>query len=664
MTTRLQRSLAAALLLFASTAPAGTLAPYVDPRQQTDVAFGTFSFWHQPWRAYVDTWPIARLLDGAGVVFNAAPDEADRAASALSTHGFRHVRIEIGWGAFRWDDPSRLVDERSIPTLLRAAHAHDLRPLLLLNGNEGAPCPMRFIDTRVVAAAPAGARTVRLAPGIRDVEPGRTGFDGLTGYRAVEVPITAYDGKTGVAMLAKPLPVALARGPRRLGVVKYAPFGALRRPDGSVDPGTEATLRGWLDYVRAVGRVAESGLGTADAADAGFDLEVWNELTFGAAFLDARLYADPKPDGADDAQRGWWPLEEITARTAALVKDPGSRMPGVRVGNGFDSQRPWGAGSIEPPGVDAICKHPYPPRKRYPEDVPDGQALDATGRLDGARGKPSWVPRMTAFFPEYPLTALQTEHLIRDLSPIATDVYRTRHGRETHPPGGPPLAMWVTEMNVSPNEAVPDVRADRAMRVKAKAALRMFTAFNHKGVERVYLYAAKDRDVSLGLLGESFFAPGAARPSVSPVLAAVGRMMTWVRGRGGKIGTPRRLSVERVEEPEEHAVFAGDGTPAHPTLHHRDVLAVLPYQASATTFVVPYYVMTRDVMADLPEETFRVTFGGIEGGRVRVEAYDPIAGKAVPAGVVSTDDGTTLELRATDAPRLIAITEEGCAPKP
>ena len=661
MTTRLQRPLAAALVLLASTVPAGTLAPYVEPRQQTDVAFGAFSFWHQPWRAYVDTWPIARLLDGAGVVFNTAPDEADRAAAALSTHGFRHARIEIGWGAFRWDDPLRLVDERGIPTLLRAAHAHDLRPLLLLNGNEGAPCPMRFIATRVVADAPAGASTVRLAPGIQDLEPGRTGFDGLTGYRAVEVPITAYDRQTGVATLAKPLPVAIARGPRRLGVVRYAPFGALRRPDGSADPGTEATLRGWLDYVRAVGRVAEAALGTADAADAGFDVEVWNELTFGAAFLDARLYADPKPDGADDAQRGWWPLEEITARTAALVKDPASHMPGVRVGNGFDSQRPWGAGSTEPPGVDAICKHPYPPRKRYPDDVPDGQALDATGRPDGNRGKPSWVPQTTVFFPEYPLTALQTEHLIRDLSPIATDVYRTRHGRETHPPNGPPPTMWVTEVNVSPNEAAPDVGADRAMRVKAKAALRMFTAFNHKGVERVYLYAAKDRDVSLGLLGEAFFQRGGA---TSPVLAAVGRMMTWARGRVGTIGPARRLTVARVDEPEEHVIFAGDGTPAHPTLTHREVLVVLPYQASATTFVVPYYVMTRDVMADLPEETFRVTFGGIDGGRARVEAYDPIAGRPVPARVVSTDDGTTIELPATDAPRLLAITEERDAPKP
>lgn len=434
--------------------------------------------------------------------------------------------------------------------------------------------------------------------------------------------ITAYNADTGVATLSKPLPVAVAQGPRRLGVVRFAPFGSLRRADGSPDPTTEATLRGWLDYVRAVSRSAQTALGTTDAADAGFDVEVWNELTFGSAFLDARSYYAPKPAGADDAQRGWWPLEEITARTAALVKDPASYMPGVRVGNGFDSQRPWGAGSTEPPGVDAICKHPYPPRQRYPDDVPDQQPLDALGRSDGARAKPAWAPRMTAFFPEYPLTALQTEHLIRDVSPIATELFRMRHGRETHPSGGAPLEMWVTEVNVSPVEAEPGITADRAMRVKAKAALRTFTAFNHKGIARVYLYAAKERDVGLGLLGEAFFARGAAAPPVSRVLAAVGRMMTWARARSGTIGPPRRLTVERVEEPDEHAIFEGDGTPAHPALHHRDVLAVFPYQASAATFVVPYYVMTRDVLADMPEETFRVTIGGLAAARLRVEAYD------------------------------------------
>jgi hypothetical protein len=378
-----------ALVLLRAVAFGGELSPYVDPRQQTDVAFGSFSFWHQPWRAYLDTWPLARLLDGAGINFNVTPDQAEAAATVVAAHGFRHARIEIGWGAFRYDDPQRLVDEEGFQKVLRAVHAHGIRPLLLLNGNEGAPCPSREVATRVTEDAPAGARTVHFDPGVAGIEPGRTGLDDVTRYWAAEVMITAYDAKTGMATLARPLPAAIAKGPRRLSVLRFAPFGALRRADGSPDADTEATLRGWVDYVRAVSRYAQTALGTAKAADVGFDVEIWNELTFGSAFLDVRNYYDPKPEGSDDTARGWWPLEEIAARTARMVKDPASQLSGVRVGNGFDSQRPWGAGSTEPPGVDAICKHPYPPRKRYPQDVPDQQPLDATGQPDGARGKPA-----------------------------------------------------------------------------------------------------------------------------------------------------------------------------------------------------------------------------------------------------------------------------------
>jgi hypothetical protein len=33
----------------------------IDRRYLTDVPFGATSFWVQPWRAYMDTWPASRL---------------------------------------------------------------------------------------------------------------------------------------------------------------------------------------------------------------------------------------------------------------------------------------------------------------------------------------------------------------------------------------------------------------------------------------------------------------------------------------------------------------------------------------------------------------------------------------------------------------------------
>ena len=37
--------------------------PTVDPRQQTALAFGDRSHWLQPWKAYMETPPVTRLLD-------------------------------------------------------------------------------------------------------------------------------------------------------------------------------------------------------------------------------------------------------------------------------------------------------------------------------------------------------------------------------------------------------------------------------------------------------------------------------------------------------------------------------------------------------------------------------------------------------------------------
>src|SRR2546430_533952 len=61
----------------------------IDPRQQTSVAFGERSHWAQPWRAYLDTVPAVRLLNGVGVNFNVDAKQARATARLLARAGFR-----------------------------------------------------------------------------------------------------------------------------------------------------------------------------------------------------------------------------------------------------------------------------------------------------------------------------------------------------------------------------------------------------------------------------------------------------------------------------------------------------------------------------------------------------------------------------------------------
>jgi hypothetical protein len=102
------------------------------------------------------------------------------------------------------------------------------------------------------------------------------------------------------------------------------------------------------------------------------------------------------------------------------------------------------------------------------------------------------------------------------------------------------------------------------------------------------------------------------------------------------------------------------------------VLAVLPFQSSPTRFVIPVYVMTRDLLTlyepgqpasdihrfDLPEETFRITLGNLPetGGTPVVSSYDPLRNESTPAHLVSQTGATaTVEIAATDYPRILTV---------
>ena len=106
-------------------------------------------------------------------------------------------------------------------------------------------------------------------------------------------------------------------------------------------------------------------------------------------------------------------------------------------------------------------------------------------------------------------------------------------------------------------------------------------------------------------------------------------------------------------------VFDGDGTPEHPPLYHRDVLAILPYQVSDRRFVLACYVMTRDVAVSLPPEAFEVRLSGLDGLRADVKGYDPLANRPIATAITErSKDTLTLQFSATDYPYLIQIEEK------
>jgi hypothetical protein len=687
-----------------------TLADPIDPRFLTEAPFGTRSFWIQPWRAYLDTWPASRILDALGADFDATPAEADGVAQLLHNSGFTQARVEISWNQLSFADPTRFVDEQGVRATLTALREHGLRPLILLNANSGDPTPSQSVTLTTLRAAPAGSGTVTLDPASAAlVAPGRTGFDGLGFGGDPDVLVTSL-APSGVATLSRPLSAPLPAGAHPATTLLYAPFGPPQLPGGAPNPAFGATLSGWLSYVGTVAREAQSVLGPG-----GFDLEVWNELSFGSQFLDAgSYYAPPREAGAGDTDSA------LLAATAAYVRDPANGIaPGVEVSDGFASETPFVAPSQLPAGVSALSKHLYPGALDFPAQnvVSSIEPLDALGAPDFADVRPGaslprapfFVPAYRSFLPEYFLTDTQTETEIRDLAPITTDIYGTPHGRYAASAGGVRPQTWMTEYNIEPSGADPStptaagappastlaagapspstlaagapppspLTAADARHLQAKALLRSLVAMVAKGMTRVYFYAPLHAG-SLDFVQEAFGAALDAEPARYPgdalggeTTTGLARLLDAFRGPGPG-GAARQLQLRSISQLGGHAQFSGDGTAAHPDLYDRDVLAVFPFQSSPTRFVIPVYVMTRNLATlyrpaepagdiaryDLPDEQFRVKLGGLPtgSGPPTVSAYDPLRNSFTPARLLSEEGGTAaFQLAATDYPRLLTL---------
>ena len=657
------------LLLDQGDDGAGTLHDPIDPSQQTALKFGTRSHWLQPWRAYLDTVPAHRLRDAVGINFDVGVAVAPAAARLLAHSGFKRARVEIGWGSLSYDRPRVITGMSQVQAKLEALKTNGIRPLILLNGNHGAPCPMRTFSAKVTAPAAAGQRSVVLdRDSARSVVPGRTGLNSLTPGKAAGILFTAVD-RSGTATLSKPLPRALSPGAYRASTLRYEPFSSPLLAGGSPNPTFELTMAGWLDYAGVVTRAVRQIMGDDD-----FDIEIWNEVSFGSDFLDRRSYYDPLV-----ASGGGSALQEILKRTVSWLRDPANGVSGVGIADGFSNQTPFPAGSASPPGLTALGKHPYPPLRSFPRGaiLDPVRPLDARGRPEGSRDRQgrwhdAFVPRYTAFFPEYALSAIQTETMVRDLSPIETMIGATAHGRSTRPAGASAPTVWITELNVDPRVRNPRFSTRDVRHIQAKTVLRSLTADVNKGVSAIDFYTAKGP--GFGLIDPAFFGVTGAdsgNPEGGEAMAAVRRLVRAIDG-SRPVPRPRRIELRAISDEHGHRQFDGDGTASHPPLYDRDVLGFFPYQVDTRRFVIPVYVMTRDLghvydrdapssdprRLDLPQARFRLHIGGVNGIGAEISASDPLTGEAVPVQASGrTRGGVVVELPATDSPRLLRIEE-------
>jgi hypothetical protein len=170
------------------------------------------------------------------------------------------------------------------------------------------------------------------------------------------------------------------------------------------------------------------------------------------------------------------------------------------------------------------------------------------------------------------------------------------------------------------------------------------------------------------MLADGFLAlarqPGAAYPAddgqyTSSSLRVLQRMVDRFAARlDGALTRTRSIGVGSVADAHGHAQFGGDGSAAHPPLYDRDVLAILPFQVNDTRFVIPYYVMTRDVLQTLAPEQFTIRLDGLKGARATATAYDPIRDADVPVVVAAAAaDSLTLTVTAVDYPYLLTVQE-------
>lgn len=609
------------------------VTPYISKSFHLDaLPWPAQSFYRQPWRGYLETVSGQQFLEGIGVNYNLLGNaNHDAVMKLLSDSGFRWIRLEFGWGAVAWSE-STFTNSATIQRILVAARRHGVKPLILLNANQGAPVPYQAYARRVLAGGTVGSRQLRLDD-VSGLVPGYSGLSNLTRAWMAEVLFTSIDAGTSTVQLSKPLPKPIPNGSAvSINTLKYLPL----YPTGTTQ--FEQTAAGWLRYVDLVmQQLAMAGFSRAD-------LEMWNELSFGSQFLSINFYYSPDiaqftHDFLRQGGQGW----ELARRTIEHIgpRYPGSRViwgfsnttfyhtpvPGLPAGTNGQSYHPYGTGK-------RLIPRDFPPISRYPwfieHFIPNGL---------------SWcMPEGWAHL------GVQTEFLPRLLNP-ATRLTNLPQGTEA-------FQHHMTEHGFNPRE-VGIADRQQALSYKAKSAIRALLFWLNKGLTRLDIYSAYDRsDLGYGMLyalpNPSSYGGYVEQQLISPALQAIRNVVNQFGG-AQPLRQVRQLGADVASLGRQTKIFDGGG--GHPPLYYREMFTFLPFQVSPHKFVCAVYLMCYDITAPPPAMGFRIRVHNVAGS-ARASYYDPIANQPMPVAVIERGaNEIRVQFEAVEYPRLLIIEE-------
>lgn len=608
------------------------VSPYISQQEHLDsLPAPRLSFYKQPWRGYLQTVAATQFLSGIGMNYSLpAGTKHEPVLQLLADSGVSHIRVELPWAEVRWDERG-LINPDTGASIFTACKKHRIVPLILLNAHHGVPGPAQWSERTLISGGERGSRAVVL-DSVQKLTPGRSGLSNLSQYKMCEALITDIDPASRTVKLSRPLPNAIAGGSKvTVNTLKYLPLYPVGTPEFA------ETMAGWLRYVDlALRTVVESGVKE-------FDVEIWNELTFGSDYLSINNYYE-KPVASMDRDflhkggQAW----ELGKQTADHVKHT---YRGARVIWGFSNVTFYHTRVADlPAGVDGQSYHPYgTDRIRIPRDFPPKNTIPLF--IEG------FVPRVTRCMPEgWAHLATSEEQLIRGMLQPSVRAAAL-------PPGAPSFAHYMTEHGFAPGDVGLTDR-NKAQAYKAKALIRALTFWLNKGISRMDIFTAyQDSDLLMGILWSDPRPPAyhQSKPVRSPALRALKNLVGQFEGAEA-LSQLRQLDVSVTALGEQHKAFQGDSW--HPPLHYREMFTFLPFQVRPRRFVVATYVMSYDATSLSPPMRFRLEIKGVDGRKATCRYYDPIQDRHLQCTESARGKASiTLTVEQVDYPRLIVIDE-------
>jgi hypothetical protein len=659
-----------------------SFAQYIDPRFLTALAPNQRSHYIQAWRAYLETVPASNFVNGVGI--NYRPDLGLEEGNAvlmqhLARNGFNRVRLEFGWGHFNYDNPDDLtagdINQEQMTVMLKAAKANGLRPVIALTIDDNDPVPALHFDRTVMKDTLKGSTVLQLDD-VSDIRTDYSGVNDPSTGQAAGLTIVEVDQAKKTITLARPTVEDIKLGEDvSITTLKYRPFGPEKMPDGTPNLTYEETLNGWKRFVGNATKYFKQVLG-----DTNFDLEIWSPASGGRFLNINNYYPDNKPVFPN--YKPEQTASVLAKVTADYVKDPANKLPGVKVSDGFGAVYNSFAGSNQPGSVDAISKAANTKTYDFGSQIifPDNKLIGADLKPDSTNFDPGYK----AMLPEFWASGISPNNILRDFAPFTSEANGIKYGRDAR---GTPVQGWITAAGADFSTEDRSYNANTVMYIKAKMAARYLTFFLNKGANLVTLDEVGGEDLTTGLVSERLlrisrkegvkYPTGDEATYTSPAMSIVRNMVAkFKEGLDSGLAAANTRQLE-VDISEDHSKFQFNPGRSAPTLFDREVLAILPYQLSGgkdlnnkSKFIIPYYVMTRDIMnvydeqkkdgpqTDLPPEAFTLTIRNLKGEGAKVSVYDPLNDKSVPVEVVkSSTNSLQVKVNATDYPYLLIVEE-------